>query len=137
MTWRATFVDGPCHRDHVFLVGPPWRELILAPMPEPHGWTIVAGDGIPELDDAPARVPWTGEVTYRLVAERGVDSDGDLVVEYGVVEPCPACGKPLGTGTLLDFAPAVPAAGAAVGFPLDDWQRFAASYRCPQCAAER
>lgn len=92
-SWRAVFINGPCagSADRVFAVGPPWAEMRLAPIrPDPHGWTIVGGDGIPELDDAPARVPWTGEVAYRLVST-GPDPAGEdeLVAEYGYVSPGP------------------------------------------------
>jgi hypothetical protein len=53
------------------------------------------------------------------------------------VETCAACGKPAGTGTLLDFQPDVPPAARDLGFPLRDWQAFAERYLCPACADAR
>ena len=52
-------------------------------------------------------------------------------------EPCQACGKPPGTGTLLDFQPDLPPAGRELGVPVEDWRTFAARYLCPVCATAR
>lgn len=65
-------------------------------------------------------------------------------------EPCSACGRPLGTGSLLDFKPVppsvdepkppgVPALALSSAFgegaiPLEMWREFAARCRCPACA---
>lgn len=73
-------------------------------------------------------------------------------------EPCSGCGRPKGTGTLLDFRPTPPrSSGEALGvpvfeveglpehewallggggpsLPLEVWREFAARYRCPACA---
>ena len=67
--WVAEFRDGPAAGGpaHVFFVGDPWQEIRLAPMPDPHGWTIVGGDGIPDPDIPHRQLePWDGETTYRL-----------------------------------------------------------------------
>lgn len=64
-------------------------------------------------------------------------------------ELCRRCGKPLGSGTLLDFSPEPPAVNtslfnlyaAKVGCGHDSftmsaerWAEFAGRYRCPVCA---
>ena len=66
--WIATFRDGPLagqDHDRIFAVGPIWEEIVLM---KPRSrdldyWVIVGGDGIPADAD---RVPWEGEVIYRL-----------------------------------------------------------------------
>jgi hypothetical protein len=93
--WIATFRDGPLadhEHDRVFSVGPIWRSIVLVQLPrDPHQpmnpwhnrWTIVAGDGIGELDTP--RVPWEGEVSYRLadvIPMAGMD--GEPVAYYEV-----------------------------------------------------
>lgn len=74
--WIASFRDGPLtgqDNDRVFAVGPVWEEIVLVQVPrDPHQpmnpwadhWQIVGGDGIPPFETE--RVPWEGEVTYRL-----------------------------------------------------------------------
>jgi len=91
--WIATFRDGPLADrppDRVFAVGPIWEEIVLVQFPRnPHqpmnpwagGWSIVGGDGIPTFETE--RVPWDGEVVYRLdevISEAGVD--GEPVAYY-------------------------------------------------------
>ena len=58
-----------------------------------------------------------------------LDPDGKL--ELGA---CFGCGRPTGTGTLLDYSPEPPA-GAPEGTSADAWARFALRYRCPVCSA--
>lgn len=85
-SWIATFQDPPLddHRhDRIFGVGPVWRRITLVEMPGPHGWTIVAGDGIPDFHTP--RVPWDGEVTYRLTNVVPLaGGDGEPVAYYAV-----------------------------------------------------
>lgn len=51
-----------------------------------------------------------------------------------VPEPlCAACGKPAGTGTLLDFSPDPPRRAQEMGVLREVWERFARRYRCPMC----
>lgn len=67
--------------------------------------------------------------------------------------PCTSCGRPLGTGTLLDFAPEPPTTGPYSSGAMQEWEaivpprgpagiarglwaEFAARYRCPYCAEE-
>lgn len=47
---------------------------------------------------------------------------------------CDACGRPLGTGTLLDCRPDVPERARELGIPRWRWEQFARRYRCPICA---
>lgn len=83
--WIATFADGPlagAHHDRMFAVGPIWEEIVLVELGTRAGeWSIVGGDGIPEFETE--RVPWEGEVTYRLDAvERGAGVDGEPIASY-------------------------------------------------------
>jgi hypothetical protein len=79
--WIATFRDGPLadhDHDRVFAVGPIWEEMVLVELPGLQGWQIVAGDGIPHV-----RVPWEGEVAYRLDGVVGMaGADGEPVAYY-------------------------------------------------------
>lgn len=97
--WIATFRNGPLagnEHDRIFAVGDPWQEIRLAPMPAPHGWQIVGGDGIPDPDIPHWKVvPWDGEVTYRLletVTMAGMH--GEPVACYGLVNDAPAPAPP-------------------------------------------
>ena len=47
---------------------------------------------------------------------------------------CPACGKPAGTGTLLDFRPHPVEPYHQVPEMVAYWREFAVKYRCPACA---
>ena len=60
-----------------------------------------------------------------------------IAYEAGMNETsnCIACGKPLGTGTLLDFQPEPPPATVAIGMTQPAWQAFARRYLCPICGA--
>jgi hypothetical protein len=83
--WVARFLDGPAAgtADHVFVVGEPWREIVLAPLSRrPDPWVIVGGDGIgdPETND-----PWLGQVAYRLRGVAPPDPDGDRLALYAEV----------------------------------------------------
>lgn len=83
--WIATFRDGPLadqDHDRVFAVGPIWEEIVLM---QPRSsdldyWVIVGGDGIPaDLE----RVPWEGEVTYRLdEIETLIDAPAEVIAYY-------------------------------------------------------
>lgn len=65
--------------------------------------------------------------------------------------PCTSCGRPLGTGTLLDHSPTMPRGESLMGGEVvtvpgmeasewflladrDSWPEFAGRYRCPACA---
>jgi hypothetical protein len=50
---------------------------------------------------------------------------------------CLACGKPPGTGTLLDIKLLPPARVRASGMSDDAWREFAVRYSCPACAIVR
>jgi hypothetical protein len=86
-SWVARFRGGPCsgEPDHVFVVGPIWEEIELAPMPptlsRPPHWVIVGGTGI-----GPEPNPWPGQVRYRLAELAGVDELGDSIAYYEVEE---------------------------------------------------
>jgi hypothetical protein len=49
--------------------------------------------------------------------------------------PCSACGRPLGTGLLIDIAPNPPDRVLMMRMSVVQWREFAARYRCPNCAA--
>jgi hypothetical protein len=83
--WIATFRDGPLadqEHDRVFAVGPIWEQIVLM-QPKSSDldyWVIVGGDGIPTDD---VRVPWEGEVIYRLADVIGMaGADGEPVAYY-------------------------------------------------------
>jgi hypothetical protein len=66
--WAAKLLGGPAasDTDRVFMVGPVWTEIRLAPtLTHTRGdhWVIVGGSGIP---DDPGVPPWPGEVRYLL-----------------------------------------------------------------------
>lgn len=114
---------------------------LLALEPVLRRWILHVQDGGAMLDD-----------TDRVREEvRGV-----LAASAAVVldrPPCGACGRPVGTGTLLDYKPSPPGLDEPVpwpagltaeaklfvpdlekGIPLETWREFAVRYRCPGCA---
>jgi hypothetical protein len=83
--WVAVFDDGPCAGgpEHVFVVGPVWDEIELAPMPAETNldhWVIVGGDQIGACEH-----PWPGQVTYRL-DRLVIVNDADDVAHYSLVQ---------------------------------------------------
>jgi hypothetical protein len=77
--WRARFLDGPCtEQEHVFAVGPVWREirLVLLSSVPGTGWKIIGGDGIPDTQ------PWPGEERYRLAEVIGDDPLVERIALY-------------------------------------------------------
>jgi hypothetical protein len=77
-SWVAHFVGGPLEGtvDRVFVVGPVWAEIKLAPMPPETAvdWAIVGGTGIPDDDEA---TRWPGEVRYSLAEV--VEAEDELI----------------------------------------------------------
>lgn len=79
--WIARFLDGPVadDGDRIFVVGPVWDEIELAPMPPglTVKWCIVGGGPLGRCEH-----PWPGQVTYRLAAQRGPGSALDDPVAW-------------------------------------------------------
>lgn len=90
--WIARFRDGPAMHEpeHVFMVGPIWHRIELAPMPatemRPLHWQIVGGDGILGDDVAESTTLWPGQIGYQLIE---VDDSGDEPVAYYGVDQTP------------------------------------------------
>jgi hypothetical protein len=93
LPWLAEFLNGPIAEDqtHVFVMGPVWQWIVLAPMPETTSrarhWVIVGGDGIGGTPEE----PWPEQVTYRLVEVIPGDVVGEpgAIARYGLVDPRP------------------------------------------------
>lgn len=91
--------------------------------------------------------------TWTDVVRAALKAAGAVVLDR---PPCAGCGRPMGTGSLLDFRPSPPklepgedwtgipaefsfAPGMIMpsgekGMSLEMWREFAARYRCPACA---
>jgi hypothetical protein len=85
MPWVARFVDGPATgtADHVFAVGDPWQEIVLAPLARrPDPWVIVGGDGIP--DPEPSDDLWPGQAAYKLRSVYTPPAAGDQLALYEI-----------------------------------------------------
>lgn len=74
--WVARFDNGPqAGQECVFVVGPVWQWIEVAPMPEPQGWALVGGEGL-----GAAEHPWPGQTKYWLTY---VDHGGsDPIAHY-------------------------------------------------------
>ena len=78
--WVAYFTDGPqADKERLWSVGPPWHEIVLAPVPRRQIWFIAGGDGIPPRDDELVE-PWAGETLYRLDSTKLVKDHGEQVM---------------------------------------------------------
>jgi hypothetical protein len=78
--YRAEFIDGPCERAPLMLMGQddPYPDLYLIPNPTDSSmsWIMVGYTGL-EPDE-----PWPNQVRYALVAEYVVE--GETTADYQV-----------------------------------------------------